>query len=535
MYVNSIASTCKDNLFSSYTIGLNANMRRIDLVCKLVAPAVAGVILQFTSPLTTTIVVALWNAISFFAELGLVMLVYHWVPALARKKIRRSDLFEQLDDREGDGEEEEGEEKDEGGEDRDEGEGEGNRGSGVKDDEEEREGLNSDEESELFIENSTTVHSRKKFHKFCVRLFSLFFSLRDGWKIYMHQQIALAGIAMATIYLTVLGFSGVTVAYFITQGLPSAVIGAAQGTGAIFGVSGTIAYPTIRRRLGTVRTGMFGISCQLMMLLLCAIAVVIPGERISNPSDNYYSPHCPSTLNQTCDVQPTSPTTYSTLLFPSPTNLFQSTPTLLPSNILQTTPTPLPSNLIGSGSEEFLYRPIREGPEMSSISPTPTCDTPELDPNKLTWNADRLAPIILILAGVIVARFGLWIFDLAVQQLVQETVDENIRGVVGGVMQAMNSIMDMLHYVMAIVAPRPEHFWILTLISVVVVTLGAVMYAIYLRRVRGHFFHCQQYYQRCHTSNGGRSQTGFHLIDHEQEQTNNNYIVNDNMEEDVTE
>ena len=59
----------------------------------------------------------------------------------------------------------------------------------------------------------------------------------------------------------------------------------------------------------------------------------------------------------------------------------------------QTTPTPLPSNLIGS--EEFLYRPIREGPEMSSISPTPTCDTPELDPNKLTWNADRLLQIAL--------------------------------------------------------------------------------------------------------------------------------------------
>lgn len=106
-----------------------------------------------------------------------------------------------------------------------------------------------------------------------------------------------------------------------------------------------------------------------------------------------------------------------------------------------------------------------------------------------------------MITGVIGARFGLWIFDLSLQQLVQETVAEEYRGVVGGVMNAMNSIMDMLHYVMVIVAPRPEHFTILTLISVGMVTLGALLYAIYLRRVRGHFFHsCNQYYHFCRKS-----------------------------------
>ena len=42
-------------------------------------------------------------------------------------------------------------------------------------------------------------------------------TLKNGWRIYIRQDIALVGFAMASIYLTVLGFSGVTSAYFLTQ------------------------------------------------------------------------------------------------------------------------------------------------------------------------------------------------------------------------------------------------------------------------------------------------------------------------------
>ena len=94
-------------------------------------------------------------------------------------------------------------------------------------------------------------------------------------------------------------------------------------------------------------------------------------------------------------------------------------------------------------------------------------------------------PLSLILLGVIGARGGLWMFDLAVQQLVQETVPEEERGVVGGVLNAMNSMMDLLHYVLVIAAPRPEHFRILVLISVAMVMLGAALYAAHVCRVLG--------------------------------------------------
>ena len=117
--------------------------------------------------------------------------------------------------------------------------------------------------------------------------------------------------------------------------------------------------------------------------------------------------------------------------------------------------------------------------------------------------------MVLMLIGVIGARFGLWMFDLTVTQLVQERVVEEERGVVSGVMNAMNSIMDMLHYVLVIIAPRPEDFRYLTFISVGSVSMGVLLYACYVRKMRGHLFHFKDGYHRLKKQ---ISKTGFQEI-----------------------
>ncbi len=217
--------------------------------------------------------------------------------------------------------------------------------------------------------------------------------------------------------------------------MPNYLIGICQGVGAVFGVLGTILYPFLRRRFGTVRTGLFGISSQLAILMLCVAAVFVPSHRVKNNASGYYSPVCGNaTFNNINDTSFANHT---------------------PSQPLST-PTPSPPS------------------QASQVN----------------------VAVILLLMGVVGCRIGLWTFDLAVQQLVQEKVVEEERGVVGGVMNAMNSIMDMLHYVLVIAAPRPEHFRWLTLISVAMVTLGLVLYATYIRKVRGHFFHFKDCYQR---------------------------------------
>lgn len=142
--------------------------------------------------------------------------------------------------------------------------------------------------------------------------------------------------------------------------------------------------------------------------------------------------------------------------------------------------------------------------------------------------------LIFMLLGVICCRIGLWTFDLAVQQLVQEKVKEEERGVVSGVMNAMNSIMDMLHYVLVIAAPRPEHFSILTVISVGMVTLGLILYMAYLRKVRGHIFHVKDCYHRIKRMfRGGRGRGGSVLLFAEEDDPTSfvNQAANEEKEE----
>ena len=311
-------------------------MHRIDLVCKLLAPAVAGAILQFTGPLATTIIVASWNIVSFFAELGLIWQVYRWVPALKVKKLRKYSIIESPD----------------------------------------MPLIKSEKVNSHIDDNADTSSPHPTC---CSRLLTLYVSLKDGWRIYWEQEVALAGLALAVIYLTVLGFCGVTASYFLTQGLPNAAIGAGQGIGAIFGVSGTIAYPYIRRKMGTAKTGMFGISCQLAMLMLCLVAAVIPGERVENTAEGYLSPHCPAEDDcggppMSSALLPTPSPSLSIYNFPpsSPTALFPPLPPhLLPA------PSPSPTVASSEGSGDNLHRPIREaeadpGSDALITSPVPS-------------------------------------------------------------------------------------------------------------------------------------------------------------------
>lgn len=275
---------------------------------------------------------------------------------------------------------------------------------------------------------------------------------------------------MASLYLTVLGFSGVTSSYFLTQGLRKDLIGVFQGVGAIFGVAGTILYPVMRKRFGTVRTGLFGITTQLLLLTFCFTAAFLPSKRVDE-STGYYSPNCDAYFNHTTDVInftfTTAPSPSTLLMQPTPTCSVQISPTQTLDDYAL--PTPSPPCL----------------PEDTGESTT------QLLPPSPDGRVGVSASLYLLITGVVVCRIGLWTFDLAVQQLMQEKVVEEERGVVSGVMNAMISVMDMLHYVLVIIAPRPQNFNILIVISFLMVALGWLLYCIYVRKARRHFFHFQ--------------------------------------------
>ena len=411
-----------NNIFYNFDLlVLNANMRRLDLLCKLFAPIFAGILLthtQFLFPaipekmaggFIATLIIGLWNVLAFFGELGTVIIVYRLVPALSIKKPRRKSIDQRQDS----------------------------------------------DDKVSFVS------------KHCQKLLTPFWTLTTGWKIFWKQEINLAGFSLASIYLTVLGFSGITATYFLTQGLTSDYIGLAQGIGGLVGITGTLAYPFIRSRVGTIRTGLFGMSVQLFMLTFCVIGAFSPGKPIGTVDDSrsYYSPNCSYTLLNH-SIAPSS------IVLPSSSSEFMLDTSQL-------------NQLINTSPSSFL-----------KVSPSPSLFSPGAPAfGGISLNISM--SVILILVGVVGARFGLWIFDLSLWQLLQEKVVEEERGVVSGVINAMNSNMDMLHYVLVIAAPRPKDFHYLIVISFASIFMGWFLYSLYVRRARRHFFHFSNVKQNC--------------------------------------
>merc|ERR1712106_1196974 len=91
------------------------------------------------------------------------------------------------------------------------------------------------------------------------------------------------------------------------------------------------------------------------------------------------------------------------------------------------------------------------------------------------------ASVLVFLTGVILARFGLWVVDLTVNQLLQEKVAEDVRGVVNGVQDSLNNTLDLLKCILVIILPAQETFGLLI--------FAWFMYALYSRSQRGHLFH----------------------------------------------
>ena len=85
----------------------------------------------------------------------------------------------------------------------------------------------------------------------------------------------------------------------------------------------------------------------------------------------------------------------------------------------------------------------------------------------------------VLLAGIISSRFGLWLSDVTITQVLQEKVQEEHRGIIGGVQDGMNSAMDTIKYILVIALPENETFGWLIISSICFVSLGAVSFIYY--------------------------------------------------------
>ncbi|KAI1826361.1 Ferroporti-1 [Xylaria intraflava] len=197
-------------------MGMNAQMRRIDLLCKLLGPLFIALLDGFS---TRAAIVAnfVMNVASLVLEYFAIARVYYEVSGLREDKSGPRP------------------------ESADAGSSEAPRG---------RSGCN-------------WLHVVNIFHK----------STRDFGVFFRHRAF-LPAIAGALLYLTVLSFSGQMVTYLFSAGYTATQIGAARTVSVVFEVLATWVAPWLIGRIGPVRAGLWSSSWQLTMLV-AGIAVFL--------------------------------------------------------------------------------------------------------------------------------------------------------------------------------------------------------------------------------------------------------------------
>uniref|UniRef100_A0A8C2XTC3 Solute carrier family 40 member n=1 Tax=Cyclopterus lumpus TaxID=8103 RepID=A0A8C2XTC3_CYCLU len=374
------------NCNMSHFLYMNATVRIIDQLTNILAPMLVGQIMAFGSPFIGCGFISGWNLCSMCVEYALLWKVYQKTPALASKagqKEQQQELKQICSPK-------------------------GNSESGQ-----------SPEESSQPLMNETSVAAKPdspKSHGCCYQATEPLRTLKAGWVSYYNQNIFFAGMSLAFLYMTVLGFDCITTGYAYTQGLNGSVLSLLMGASAVSGICGTVAFTWVRKKCGLIRTGFISGVAQLACLVLCVVSVFAPGS----PFDLSVSP-------------------------------FQDIYT----HLIGEKTLPEANHLTGlfAGGNATTAAPAEELPPLPSYM-----------------------SVSLLFAGVIAARVGLWSFDLTVTQLIQENVVESERGVINGVQNSMNYLLDLLHFIMVILAPNPEAFGLLVIISVSFVAMGHIMY-----------------------------------------------------------
>ncbi|KAI0229788.1 Solute carrier family 40 member 1 [Lamellibrachia satsuma] len=395
---------------------LNATIRAMDLLCNIMSPVTVGLVMTAASLTTAAIFIAAWNIFSVFVKYGLLSQVYRRVPQLAVKEgeddtvSRQEEVkLQEIDDK------------------------------GVKEDK-----LKTGDEStsQLRGDEAEEAEGRKKKKEkkaLMAVLFDPFIVLYTGWRTYARQRVVFAGLAFATLFMTVLGFDSITTGYIYASGLSEVMVGLTMSLAGVTGILGTFAFTWFRRRVGLERTGLFAINFELLCLTLCVVSVWAPGS-LFQPDSLLHLPRQDGLDN--CSV------------------------------VADIVPT------VGNASDLTPYS------DAGSRGVPQGCGG-NFDPK------EKIS-IVLFLIGVITSRVGLWMADLVVTQLLQETVRERERGIVNGVQNSLNMLMDVLKFTLVIVLPHIETFGYLIILSFIFICLASLFFALYSRSIRGHLLHCEK-------------------------------------------
>ncbi|KAF2853622.1 hypothetical protein T440DRAFT_466008 [Plenodomus tracheiphilus IPT5] len=193
---------------------LNSAMRRIDLVCKLIAPVGIGLLDGYSTRLAIWVVFA-QNALSVLVEYFAIAQVYAAVPELRRAN------------------------------------------------QQDQEHLSHAETRTVEQDVSVSIAHRHDFQNHAKPTTTL-----HAYLSYVNNPAFLASFSLSLLYLTVLSFSGQMTTYLLTLGYTSTSISLLRLASVILEVSATCAAPWLMSRIGAVRSGLWFINEQVASLAL---------------------------------------------------------------------------------------------------------------------------------------------------------------------------------------------------------------------------------------------------------------------------
>ncbi|KAJ0006007.1 hypothetical protein NQD34_015901 [Periophthalmus magnuspinnatus] len=190
---------------SSKLADMNATVRIIDQLTNILAPMLVGQVMAFGSHFIGCGFISGWNLVSMCVEYALLWKVYQKTPALATKAGQKNPQQQELKDL-----------------------------SPVR----ELENGQSPEESSqpLMTESAANRPESPRKRGCCYQVTEPLRTLKAGWISYYNQNIFFAGMSLAFLYMTVLGFDCITTGYAYTQGLNGSVLSLLMGASAISGI-----------------------------------------------------------------------------------------------------------------------------------------------------------------------------------------------------------------------------------------------------------------------------------------------------------
>lgn len=231
------------------------------------------------------------------------------------------------------------------------------------------------------------------------------------------------GLGLALVYMTVLGFDNITVGYAYSQGISEDLVGIAMALGSAVGIVGSLSYPFLTK-CGSLRcAGLVGFTSQIIATSACVISIFLSGSPFS--------------------------------ALTAGTQVHQLVPDDNINITVRTTVSPvMNSSYVNTVNVGSFIETTRTGAEQDYTS------------------------ITVMLSGIIAARFGLYIIDLSITQMMQEKVAENERGRINGVQFSLNMLMGMIKFALVVSVPKPEDFGYLTIASLSFILLGFVSFVI---------------------------------------------------------